>query len=165
MKNGRLELTVPALAHSDQSGNQPIVKLVAPCELSGDFAVTIHYKLLTWPLTNGVWVGIGAGADNVARISVRVGTDNNYATYLSGTVTKVSTADMTGSLRLARVGSTVSGYYQAADGGWVKIATAAAPADPVTYAIQEWTDAGFGQRDVVAAVDSVSVTGNKVNCS
>jgi len=165
VKNGRLELTLPWSTHNDQNPNDLIVKVVAPCRLSGDFEITIHYKLLTWPLTNGAWIGIGAGTDAVARVSLRTGSDNNYATYLAGTISRVGTHDMAGSVRLGRVGGIVSGYSQDASGAWIKIASATSSTDPVPYAVQLWSDAGFGKRDVVAAVDSLTVSGTKVNCS
>ena len=166
IKNGSLELTLPWSTHVTGSDlNDMGVKLVAPCQLSGDFDIRIHYKLITWPMTSEAWVGIGAGDSEVARVSFRNGSDNNYATYFAGTTTRVGTSDMTGSVRLARAGTTISGYYENANGGWTLISSVTTSADPTTYAIQALTDAGFGQREVVAAVDSVSVNGTKVNCS
>jgi hypothetical protein len=158
-------MTLPWSTHNDQNGNDMGVKMVAPCQLSGDFAITAHYKLITWPLNSEAWVGIGAGPDNVSRVSFRSGSDNNYATYLAGAVTRAATADKAGSVRLARAGGTITGYYQDATGQWITIASGSAPNEPMTYDLQLLTDAGFGQRDVVVAVDSVSVTGTKVNCS
>jgi hypothetical protein len=165
MKNGRLELSLPWSTHNDQHPNDMIVKLTAPCQLSGDFQITVHYTLKTWPLTNGVWVGIGAPNIALARVSFRTGTDNAYALYAGGTITRVATRDMAGRIRLARVGAALNGYYQDASGGWIQIASAAAPGGALAYSVQAWTDQGFGQRDVVATIDSVDVTGATVSCS
>lgn len=164
-KSGQLELTLPWGTHYDQSGDGMSAKMIAPCQLSGDFQITIHYKLVTWPLTNGTWIGIGAGPNNVARVSFRDGWDNNYATTLGGAVTKVATTDTSGTVRLTRSGATLSGSYQNASGAWTQIASAAVTTDAMPYAIQEWTDASFGRRDVVVDVDKLTVVGTKINCS
>lgn len=164
-KNGQLEMTLPWSTHYDQSWNGMSVKMVAPCQLSGDFQITIHYKLVTWPITNGAWIGIGAGPNSVARVSFREGWDNNYVTTLGGAVTKLATKDLSGSLRLARSGATMSGSYLNATGAWTQIGSATVATDATPYAIQEWTDPGFGKRDVVVDVDKLTVVGTKIGCS
>lgn len=166
MKGGRLEVTFPRSSHTtDQHPYDLWIHLVAPCQLSGDFEITAHYTLVTWPGSSGVWIGIGAGDYAVTRVSRRNGVADNYATWIAGTITQLATADMTGSLRLTRVGSTITGYYSDAAGAWVQVGSGNTPTLALPYEIEAWSDAPFGRRDVVATIDSLTVSGTKVNCS
>jgi hypothetical protein len=165
VKSGLVEFSLPASTHNDQNPNDLIVRVTAPCQLSGDFDITAHYHLVNWPLNNAVWVGIWTPEGNVARASSRMGTDNSYASYLAQTISRVETADTSGTVRLSRVGTTMSGYYQGTTGEWVKIASGAGSTEPITYSIGAWCDAGFGERQVTADIDGLDVTGTKVNCS
>ena len=162
--NGRLEFSLPWSTHNDQHPNDLWVKLTAPCQLSGDFTLTAHYTLTTWPLTNDVRVGVLAGGDIAYRWSKREGNEE-YATYLSGAFTELSTKDTSGSVRLARTGTALTGYYLDATGAWVKIASTTVTADPVPYSLEAWSDVNFGRRDVRATIDNLTVVGNKVSCS
>jgi hypothetical protein len=164
-KNGLVEFSLPASTHNDQNPNDLIVRLTAPCQLSGDFDITAHYRLVSWPLNNAVWIGLWTPEGNVARASSRIGTDNSYATYLAQTISRVETADTSGTVKLSRVGTTMSGYYQGPSGEWVKIASAGVSTDPMAYAIGAWSDASFGERQVTADIDGLNITGTKVNCS
>jgi hypothetical protein len=163
--NGRLELTMPWSTHNDQSPNDLSVHVIAPCQLSGDFDVSVRYTLITWPVTSGVWVGLGAGDYAAARVSHRNGPDNRYATYMAGTVTEVDTRDRTGSLRLTRVGTAITGYYKDPTSGWMQIGSANVASKELPYEIEAWSDASFGRRTVVAAFNSLTLSGTKVNCS
>jgi hypothetical protein len=166
MNGGRLEVTMPWSSHTtSQNPNELWIHLTAPCQLSGDFEVTAHYTLVTWPSSSGVWVGIGAGDYAVTRVSHRNGPDERYATWIAGTITQANTADMTGSLRLTRVGATITGYYKDAIGAWVQVGSGNAPTQALSYAIEAWSDMPFGARDVAATIDSLTLSGTKVNCS
>jgi hypothetical protein len=104
--------------------------------LKGNFDMTVDYRLITWPPTNGVRLGFeGPGPDSdqvflVKRISW--GPDELqdpqevykafFADGESGSGGQVPTADDHGSLRLTRVGSVLTGYFWQ-NGAWQPIAS------------------------------------------
>lgn len=159
--NGGVDLFFPANTRGDlQQQNLIAVKVTSRCHLAADFDLRVDYVLATWPVRNGVRFGLAAGPDSVARTSDPVGTDyNTYATNFSGTIVQLATSDMIGHLRLARVGTTVTGFYLS-QGAWVSIASAAAPAGTPTFSLQAWTDGyTFSGRDVRVNLKNVTMTG------
>ena len=158
--NGGVDLFLPASTRGDlQQQNLIVLRLTARCQLAADFDLQVDYALTTWPARNGVRFGLAAGPDAVERTTNPVNTDNTYATDFSGTIVQDATTNKSGRLRLARVGTTVTGYYRS-NGTWVSIASATAAATSVTFAIQAWTDSNtFNRQDVRVNLKNVTATG------
>src|SRR5919198_1366633 len=134
-------------AHAQQDPQRPLmaVNVQGKCKLTGDFDMQLDYALTTWPVRNGVRLGLAAGTSSVQRNSNPANADNRYVTDFTGPTTVVETQDMTGSLRLSRVGSVITGYYLS-KGRWVAIASTNGSTDPLPYGIPPWTDpAIFGK--------------------
>jgi hypothetical protein len=145
-------------------------------KISGDFDFTVDYQLSTWPNQNGVRVGLlvstqeelllPAGNNiNLAWAAERVsgGTKesfgNVYLADFGGNVTGFTgTNDLSGSLRLQRTGSTITGYYLGTT-AWVQIdGGATMTSDPLYFGIAAWSlDTLFSDKEVKVAFDNVHV--------
>lgn len=152
--NGRLEMV---------QGSGPIVAsgvhMIFNFPIVGDFTADIDYELLNWPANNYERVGISTGAPYttpiaaVARVS-----DPNYphqssdfyasfhlATGVPNHVQSfVQTTDMSGRLRMERVGATISNYYWWSNswvllGSYTNAATQTGPIEHLTFGIWDFT--------------------------
>ena len=158
--NGGVDLFIPATTKGDpQQATLIALRVTARCHLASDFDLQADYALTTWPSRNGVRFGLVAGADSVERTTNPVGLDNSYATNFSGAIVQLETTDSSGRLRLARVGTQITGYYLK-NGNWVSIASATTTAATPAFVIQAWTDAyTFNKQDVRVNLKHVSFTG------
>lgn len=103
--------------------------------LSGDFDARADYRLITWPPNNQTRIGISlpqpgglAAFGAVERISDGgfVPENEGYVTHFLDGITAVARNDSSGTLRLARTGTTLTGYFR--DGNdWVAIASSTNP--------------------------------------
>ena len=93
--------------------------------LHGDFDIQVDYHLVDWPADNGIRIGLKAGGatpygylDSFGRIHHREWGDVYLSHFSDGLKGIEQTAHMSGTLRLARTGDRISGYYH--DGtAWV----------------------------------------------
>jgi hypothetical protein len=119
--NQRLEITVPPGGEAD---------LLAKNNLYGDFDLKVDFNLLSWPIPNGVSVGIGAGSDAIDLVIKRAsygpadpGGQREiywaYFAYAGGpeTTAEVPTTDTSGKLRMKRTGNKVEMFY-GKNGAW-----------------------------------------------
>jgi len=150
--NGRLEMV---------QGTGPMVgsgaHLIFNFAITGDFTVDVDYQLLNWPANNYERVGISTGAPypvTTALAAVARGSDpnyqfnENYASFFYGTGWPyvqffTESTDMSGRLRMERVGQTMSGYYWK-DSAWVLIGSHAnasqlVPITGLTFGIWDFT--------------------------
>jgi hypothetical protein len=162
--NGQLEIVIPATSSGADFG----VKLSSNFLLRGDFEVQVDFRLIEWPYSNGVRLGLGTDQDGllphpgVERISFGQ-SDYPWApreAYLTdfpdGVHGITATDDAVGTLRLVRKGNWQTGYYHDPD-GWVSIHTGPAPTTDVGIKIAAWSGYQFTQRDVTAAFDDLVV--------
>jgi hypothetical protein len=175
--NQRLEINIPATAANDPSAGIFGAGLMSTCQIRGDFDLQATYQLLQWPTTNGVRVGLGAGAGRLfvdpTPIVERVSASTNYPDspgeyYLTdfddGVWGVTSTHDLTGTLRLVRSGSTVTGYRLAA-GTWVVVHAGPMMTGDVRIALAAWShDNLFAHQAVSLAFDNVVVNQGQLVC-
>jgi hypothetical protein len=145
-----------------------VTNLASLCSLGGDFDFQVDYKLGLWPAQSGVrsaliasgQSGFGAAVqrDSLAATDVPVQTPGSEV-YLvdfephSGTFPDVPTADVQGTLRLARSGSGITAYFASPGGSWTMISSIAAVTDPVVPVLQVWSgDAQFNKQSGGASV-------------
>ena len=163
--NGQLQLVIPATSSGTDFG----AKAVTTCRFRGDFDVQVDYRLLTWPVANGVRMGLGIAEEDLGqphggleRISFGASDypgwpRESYLTdFLDGVHGITGTGDVAGALRLVRTGSTQTGYYYGAS-GWVALHTGTAPTTDVALRIGAWSAYQFTHCDVAAAFDNVLV--------
>jgi hypothetical protein len=132
--------------------------------LHGDFDVAMDYSLTTWPVGNGVRIGIQV-ADwyNSERVSqVWLGSlpgEEAYVFAAGGINGVISTSDLNGTLRLSRAGSVLSGYFwDAVNSKWVVIGTGSVPLDDYPLTIAAWThDAFFNHQEVDVNMSNLRV--------
>jgi hypothetical protein len=123
--NNRIEMTQGSNNNSPGGDGDLVFKF----PLHGDFTVDIDFLLINWPLNSYQRSGIRFDKGAVERISDQrfdnlPGTKQPdlYTTDFSGIISRVRTGDLSGTLRLQRVGNVNSGYYW--DGsGWTLIAS------------------------------------------
>ena len=134
------------------------------CKLVGDFDVQADFSLETWPSANGVQVTLHAfeTGGQVLRESQAWG--QKYATWIPPTFTDVDTTDLSGSLRLTRVGSTLAGYYWSGS-GWTQIASGATTLDYATIGLGMSSFLNrFGHGAVDVAWDNFRITSGTFSC-
>jgi hypothetical protein len=139
--------------------------LVSNFLLRGDFDVQVDYRLLTWPFSNGVRLAL-ATEDEYGVERTSFGSQADYphlprevylTHFLDGATGFAATSDVTGTLRLVRIGATESGYYYSS-GDWVLIHTGPGPTADVAIQVHAWShDYAFMDQDVLAAWDNLVV--------
>jgi hypothetical protein len=167
--NQRLEIRHPASAAGDPFGAE--VKSV--CLLVGDFDIQVDYLLTAWPPANGIRLGLAVnpGDSKVARISF-VGGDGIpgypnevYLTHFADGLGGITgTGDLSGRLRLVRLGGSLTGYYFGG-GGWVALHTGPGAAGAVAVALRSWSHSQvFRHEEVRVAFDNFRVSRGTVVC-
>ena len=165
----QLEIVIPGSASGTDFG----CKLASNFLLRGDFDVQVDFRLLTWPFSNGVRMGMGMDEQGppqqggVERTSF--GQDDfpwePREVYLVGFPDGVhgimGTSDMIGSLRLVRSGATQTGYYYGS-GGWVVIGTGPASTADVAIKVAAWSAYEFMHWDVFTAYDNFVVNSGEL---
>ena len=162
------------------------------CQLRGDFDVQVDYRLIDWPQSNGVGLGIFAKefADNriydnllksVERVSMGRGTNfpvqatELYRTHFSDGIHQITAThqtnsktvgNMLGKLRMERSGFRITGYYYSF-GKWIPIHSDVGTI-PVDLAIVLRAGAGqYGLMHHPVKIDLLNYLVNKgqlVNC-
>jgi hypothetical protein len=154
--NSRVEVTIPSTCtdpffYAHIQLTQPIV---------GDFDAQVDYQVLSWPSNNGVRLGltgVSSGVERVSRSASEPGNDI-VCTDVGGVVNYLQSADASGTLRLKRVGSTITGYFLH-NGAWVSIGSGAYSADDAYLALSGWSqDDDFGRQAVSFAFDNFQIT-------
>lgn len=132
--NQSIIVTFAANSFSNQVTQPFLGGLSGVCALNGDFDIQVDYKLILWPQSSGVRVGLrltqhqgDLSGDATERVGWGVGPESGayprevYLTdFIDGVQGSTGTSDLNGTLRAVRIGSTVTGYYRGS-GGWVQI--------------------------------------------
>jgi hypothetical protein len=112
---GTITETNQQLEMRKTSSGASYMGLATKCQLSGDFDVQVDFKLLTWPAANFHGVRLGAvdlpeqfGKVGVYRVSYN---SENYEFRTQNNIVSISTSDTSGTMRVTRTRTTVSGYY------------------------------------------------------
>lgn len=170
--DGHLQFDFAANAAQTGGGDQFNAFYYGECDIRGDFDVQVDFDLLTWPNASGVRLAMIMGPFSIQRVSFGDAAADfpgfpreEYATGFPSNLTLTPTDDMSGKLRLTRVGTTVMGYYN--DGGtWVMIDSESnATTEDLSIELGSWShDYTFLDEPVSAAFDNVLVDG-EVSCA
>lgn len=168
-ENGQVVCEIPGTSHGTEGSlggpTQFNAQYVSKNAYAGNFDIQIEYSLLTWPANNGVRLTLAMGVPGLNGATERVSlSDHDFRppgdAYLIGgndwgTLGFVPTEDLTGKLRLVRVGSDLSGYYWA-NGRWVMIGDyKGMSTQPASLAFCAFSDDRvFGHQDVKVAFDN-----------
>ncbi len=169
--NQRLEIASPEDSMDGPDG-MCFAQYTSVCLLRGDYDVQVDYQLLTWPPGNGVRVGLNTQIGTTERDSFGTPADFGgqprevYLTHFAdGFQGMTRTTDLSGKLRQARSGNTVTGYYYSISGDWVAIHTGPAAMDDVNFSLASWThDYAFIDQAVKVAFDNVIVNQGQLIC-
>jgi hypothetical protein len=135
------------------------------CTLAGDFDAQVDYGLDAWPPDNGVNVNFGVGHRTLFRHNGPGGSDwlsSYFPPFASGFAPATAT---TGSLRLARTGDFVRGYYRNVNGDWLFLDGARITAAPLNVSLSIFTNRPLpGAKDVRVAFDDFRVTRGEIDC-
>lgn len=137
------------------------------CRVEGDFDAEVDFHLVQWPGTDGITVTLMAadlGGVNTYRSDTF---GESYGTYIppsGGTL--VPATGTSGTLRLARNGSTFTGSYN--DGSrWVTIFSAAGPTQPTAVQLGVFNNQSvglFGGRPATVSFDSFTLHAGTLDC-
>lgn len=166
-RNQRLEILLPA-SSAESGGGGFSGNYLSVCRLRGDFDIRVTYALLNFPAFNGVRVGLVVSeSGQVSSAAVERTSFSQHdalspgEAYLTdfGGVTRVSTTDKRGRLRLMRTGNTLTGYYFDHNfKEWKSISSASYTINDVYFSIAAWShDAYFDDKEVRVAFDSVII--------
>jgi hypothetical protein len=103
LENGRIVMT--------QSNYYDSGGLVLNFNVSGDFVATVDYSLIDWPAGNYERIGISTGFGAVERSQNPGWFDEAYVSDFQHNITTVGTTDTTGTLKMERTGSTLTGSF------------------------------------------------------
>jgi hypothetical protein len=135
--------------------------------LRGDFTLDIDYALTTWPASSGVRLGLAVWP-SVCMIRQGQGPyTQEWLTFGAGPYSSIPTDERHGTLRLARAGGTLLGYYRSlTDGSWVLVGSRTG--DPVftndfQVSVNSWTDSStFGHEAVGITLSNFVVKADTV---
>ncbi len=136
------QITIPADAVSTDPSSPSIgAGLQNVCKLkTGDFDIQVSFKLSVWPQANGVRVNLfvlaspsdpGLFVERFSASTTDIFPTGEYYYYNGPTV---PTSDLSGQLRLVRVGTSVTGYYKSGL-TWVQIGGPATHDGDLTFVI------------------------------
>jgi WD40-like Beta Propeller Repeat len=166
--NGELEVSVPSSALVDPTFGYISLGIEAQCHLVGDFDVKVDYRLLNWPSPAGVNVGFATRTLDFSAFYGMFVFDPGFGTAISTTAfsapTFVFAPETSGTLRLRRVGSTLTAYRLTGE-GWSLLQSTFAGTDDLAANMNVFSNAPqFSHPDVKVAYDNFSVTSGTFAC-
>lgn len=167
--NGELEVLLPSSAPLDPTFGFISIAVNSQCTLAGDYDVQVDYRLLTWPAPHGVNVNFDTNTPdfsfNAGMFVFDPGSGTGLSTGFPGPVnTFVPSVPPTGTLRLTRVGSTITAY-RLTDAGWSALQSFAGTLDNEEISLDLFSNAAPGTNgDVKVAYDNLQVSSGTFAC-
>jgi hypothetical protein len=164
-RNGRLEVAFQPDAVGEGEYNLMGAHYGTSCRFLGDFDARVDYEVLEWPPTNGVAVQLNlwftsATSFSILRESKAI---EQYTTWHQPNGHSTPTTDARGSLRIRRVGNTVSMLYKA-KGRWTSLGAGWSNGAPMISLQAMATDESFGDKPVLIAFDNFVITAAQPAC-
>ena len=165
--NGRLVETISGSATPGGQYNQVDEHIGLNCSLNGNFDYQVSYSLLVWPQFGGVYAGLHAFFANgsiVRNSSVQPTPYNqNYAAWTDGSFGSETTSDTSGTMRLVRVGQTLSAYFLT-PGGWQLVNSGIAPNAATLGMGLSAPGNQFAHQDVSVRYDNFRLNSGTLTC-
>lgn len=164
-RNGRLEVAFQPDAVGEGEYNLMGAHYGTSCRFLGDFDARVDYEVLEWPPTNGVAVQLNlwftsATSFSILRESKAI---EQYTTWHQPNGHSTPTTDARGSLRIRRVGNTVSMLYKA-NGRWTSLGAGWSNGAPMISLQAMATDESFGDKPVLIAFDNFVIMAAQPAC-
>jgi Tol biopolymer transport system component len=167
--NGELEVSVPSAATVDPSFGFISLGVNAQCRLAGDFDVQVDYRLLSWPEPSDVNVDFDTFAPDFSDVHGMFVFDPGFGTGISThfpgpTNTFVFNSATSGTLRLRRVGTTLTAYYLGL-AGWTTIQSTSDSTDDQNVNLNVFSNSPqFSHPDVKVAYDNFRLASGTFAC-
>jgi hypothetical protein len=170
--NGRLEVSMPSDTLNDPILGFASAGVAAQCHLLGDFDIQADYQLLQWPPQSGVNVDFdtyaivdGSFGDVYGMFVFDPGGGTGISTHFPGPDnTFVPAPEASGTLRLARVGTTLTAYRLTAT-GWSALQSTSDPVPEIALSLNVFSNAPqFSHPDVKVAYDNFRINGGTFSC-
>jgi DNA-binding CsgD family transcriptional regulator len=135
------------------------------CQADGDFDADVSFQLVRWARQDGVSVSVFASGTPFNTYRASALNNDAYGTYLPPAGRQVKATGSKGKLRLARVGSTWSGYYLAGD-RWSWIASGEGPTDDVGVSLMLFNGdvQAFGGREALVYLTDFHLAAHRIVC-
>jgi DNA-binding CsgD family transcriptional regulator len=135
------------------------------CQANGDFDAEVSFQLVTWAREDGVSVSVLASGTPFNTYRASALNNDVYGTYLPPGGRQVKARGSMGKLRLARVGSTWSGYYFAGD-RWSWIASGKGPTDDMAVSLMLFNGdvQAFGGREALVYFTGFHLAAHRIVC-
>jgi DNA-binding SARP family transcriptional activator len=165
-RNGRLEVEFAADGVAGGEYNILGAHYGTQCRFLGDFDARVEFELLDWPPLNGVQVGLNAwftrrGGVMIARQSQTW--DEEYMSWADPRSNSRPTLDTRGSLRIRRVGNTISTHYKSGK-EWLSLGAARTDEAPMLAIQAMTTNEQFGDKPVRVAFDNFELVAQQPVC-
>ena len=133
------------------------------CTFPGDFDARVDFTLFDWPASNNVRAGLNAYfADGFVGRRWTSSSGNEYAGRVGSRNGTVQLDETAGSLRIARVGTTMTTYFWR-NGHWVPLATGTSSGAAV-LGLEVTSGSDFGHQTARVAFDNFAVTAKNMFC-
>jgi TolB protein len=165
--NGQIEVTVPSTATVDPGLGFISLALNGQCQISGDFDIQVDYRLLSWPSPSGVDVGFSTFPPDFSSghgmFVFDPGGGTGVSTGFPGPVnTFLQTPGvLSGTLRLARTGATITAYWLGPD-GWTTLQTTSDSTTPTLFGLGVFSN--IAHADAKVAYDNFRVKSGTFSC-
>jgi DNA-binding SARP family transcriptional activator len=165
-RNGRLEVEFAADGVAGGDFNILGAHYGTQCRFLGDFDARVDFELLEWPPLNGVQVALNAwftrrGGVMIARQSQAW--DEEYMSWADPRSNNRPTLDARGSLRVKRVGNTISTHYKSGK-EWLSLGAARTDESPMLAVQAMTTNEQFGDKPVRVAFDNFELVAQQPVC-
>jgi DNA-binding SARP family transcriptional activator len=164
--NGRLEIEFAADGVPGGQYNVLGAHYGTQCRFPGDFDASVEYRLLDWPAANGVLVELNAWFTSGPQLGLARQSQNwgeEYASFWGGQTSNRRTVDLSGALRIRRVGTRFTTYHK---GGskWLPLDSVLSDRAPM-LSIQAWsTPEWFGHKVVRIAFENFTLSAVRPAC-
>jgi Tol biopolymer transport system component len=170
--NGRLEVSVPSNTLNDPTLGFAALTVNGQCHLLGDFDIQVDYQLLQWPPQSGVEVDFitndivnGSFGDGHGMFVFDPGGGTGVSTAFPGPInTFVPAPESSGTLRMVRVGTTLTAY-RLTPTGWSALQSTTDAANEIAMSLTVFSNVPqFSHPDVKVAYDNFRVNGGTFSC-
>jgi hypothetical protein len=163
--DGRLEISIGPEAIAGGTYNVIDGHYGTQCRLPGDFDAQVDFTLLDWPESNGVFAGVNAFfADTAVGRQSSIKWGEQYAAWVIPNNGGIPGAtDASGSIRIARTGSTMSTYVMH-KGAWLRVASGRSTGVAVVGLQATSKDEDFGHKAVRVAFDNFRLRAKDPTC-
>lgn len=170
--NKEMQMSIAADASPVPNTSSVGAHVGANCLMNGDYNAQVDYRLIDWPAGNNVNVSLQAypnqGATDRSTQTVLWGTGiyDSYGGFIPpASFESIPTTDVSGSLRLARVGQVTTSYYKSGGSAWIELASGTQAPTPALILLSFKSYNNFGHQKATVAFDNFTLTGTNYDCS